>query len=1517
MNKVDPMSVVAFPLSERQKGYIQDQFNFSDDPFLTIGGYAELSAGLDVQKLINAFNRLSYSADVFSIRLVNDVVSDTGAVQQILSAAPYCKLEVIDLSTNENCDDELQTIITQSSRHNFSCFEEQNFIFYLFKLPEKYVAFGSGNHIFCDGLSFANILKNLAVFYGAEVGNLECVRLADDILSSTKFLEYLNEEASYLSSERYANSKRYWIDTFGSGWSSPLFIKKYFPEAGSDTSFKVTIPIEGKYKHALTYLSQETGVHEHQTLLSILGIYLSTAYQVDTVSIGLDAHNRLSPSKRSSIGLFVNTFPILLRKIEGKFSDYAKSTKRSFFKGLRHQQFPLNRVRDILIESGNDSNSLFDVWFDYQNFNFDFELHDIVDKLQVLFNGAGQVPLKVAYWAYGDKQASELIFEANLSFLSKNELKQIVDRYLYLLCSLSSDTCISKLSIVSPEEMRKILKFSAGITAPVSGKSLLKELDKHAICIPNKIALIFGDKKITYAELVNKVNKVGAYLISRGARSGIPIGICLPRSEQSLIMMLAILRSGSAFLNMDPKYPVPHLNYILADSNTRLLISDRDVVAKLAISENVKCIFVSEMLIECLPDAPLDTGRYPQSVDLAYLIYTSGSTGSPKGVMIEHGNLNNCLESIKSSPGMSSEDVLLAITTFSFDISILEVLLPIYCGASVVITSDNDSADPKQLESLIIKHQISVLQATPGTWSLLVDIGWSPRRRIKALTGGEAINSGVKDYLVGQNNIDLWNMYGPTETTIWSTISKIYKDVFLGHPILNTRCYVVDNDINLRPIGLPGELCIAGMGVARGYLGRPELTNERFIVNPFDSTPGYNRLYRTGDLVVLSETGEVEYCGRLDDQIKVKGYRIEPSEVAITISKLPWISEVIVIGYLDGLAAYYKLKSSIKINNPDLEIRRYLSSVLPGFMIPKYFLAVDEFPRTDNGKLNKRSLPAPILFNPGVSKKLLLSGQEIIVAELWSEILGVSSEHIGLDSNFFDLGGDSLASVRFVLRAEERGIYVEARRLYLHPTLEEFCSNLRASKSDIQATSLLSVAIETCFTADQIAFLENLSDINAYTIDSILDVNQLNVDVLERSLKLLIQQNESLRLNFVFEEYWKALIEPPSSQPYDCFQYKKLPCSWSEININEYMEGSFSVMRSKLTLEFGPKFYIFLVEDKNFYQRIFFTISHLVCDRYGIEIFFDGLMKNYFSLTHKNDSPSSGLTKINAYHNLVSQHFNAVNGNAYSKQFEYWESLPWGNLRSLHCDRVLQAFNNNMNTSHNFFCELSEEDTMVLQRELPQYFGVSLLELLIAKVCCFFSKLNESESQYIQVFDANREGLSAYNEPSRILFTSAVLRNLFLKKNSKLSEYDYIRDVKRQIDSVPFRGVGLIQLKHLSKCSKTKHHAMSFPTPEIRFNFIGELLERTGLEHIGSVSPLYHQIPKAETKKNISRGVLIQLHWIIQSGKLMMTWEYSTSLHDRSTIENWAMLCKRELELFIRNTLNKKSIDSVLVSLSD
>jgi len=597
-------------------------------------------------------------------------------------------------------------------------------------------------------------------------------------------------------------------------------------------------------------------------------------------------------------------------------------------------------------------------------------------------------------------------------------------------CAASPDASLAELRIIDDEERANVVSRWNATSRDFPRSPVHDRVEENARLDANAVAVAFADATLSYGELDARAKQLAERLRSRGVSRGSLVGVCMERSLELPIALLAVLETGAAYVPLDPSYPFERLRMMVEQARPKVVVTNTDIAfdGPERLDLRTDAWRDQRVAVAVRPRAERHAG------DLAYVIFTSGSTGVPKGVGVSHGALANCLASFAELTSFSKRSTLLAITPLSFDIAGLELFMPLVTGGTVAIADRESTLDGAALLRLAQKHRATYLQATPATWRMLVDAGLSPSHGLRGLCGGEAVPLDLANALA-RSTVETWNVYGPTETTIWSTICRLERDakrVLIGRPIGNTQTYVLDALMQPMPIGLAGELYIGGDGVARGYT-RPELTAERFTPDPFG--PAGTRLYRTGDLVRWRDDGALEFIGRLDHQVKVRGFRIELGEIETALLKHPAVRQVVVVAHGQGtekmLVAYV-----VGDECADDALRTHLKTTLPEYMVPAIFVRLDKLPLSPNGKIDRKALPAP---DPSQAQSAYTAPRtpiEEALAAIWSDVLGIA--RVGIDDDFFSLGGQSLLVTKVVSRVrKELGVELGIRALFERPTIAQ------------------------------------------------------------------------------------------------------------------------------------------------------------------------------------------------------------------------------------------------------------------------------------------------------------------------------------------------------------------------------------------------------------------------------------------------------------------------------------------------
>jgi len=655
----------------------------------------------------------------------------------------------------------------------------------------------------------------------------------------------------------------------------------------------------------------------------------------------------------------------------------------------------------------------------------------------------------LTFSVYGGEQL-RLALEYNCARFTPDSIVRMLGHLQTLLegAIANPQQTLGQLPLLTEVEQQQILVEWNQTQTDYPKDSFVHELFTEQVArTPDAIALEFEGQQLSYRELNRRANQLAHYLQGMGLQPDVLVGLCVERSPEMVVGLLGILKAGAAYVPIDPAYPKERIAHMLSDSEAPLLVTTQDLLPGLPEGQNAKMVFLDADRSAIAQASEENPTSEVQPHHLAYAIYTSGSTGKPKGVMIQHQNLTNFLISMQEKPGLTPSDVLLAVTTISFDIAELELHLPLITGAKVVVVSREVAFDGPKLLAKLSESKATLMQATPASWRLLLAAGWDSQYPVKALCGGEAMPPELAGKIL-ETGSTLWNMYGPTETTIWSTLTQLESNelpICIGRAIANTDIYILDANLQPVPIGVPGELHIGGDGVARGYRNRPKLTAEKFISNPFRPDAGA-RIYKTGDLARYLPDGTLECLGRIDHQVKIRGFRIEQGEIESVLVAHPSVKQAVVVAREDEpgdkrLVAYMLANEGEKLVVTDL--RRHLLDKLPDYMVPSAFVTLEEMPQTPNGKIDRKALPAPGGDRPELEQAYTAPQNETeqLLAKLWGQALKL--DKIGVRDNFFDLGGNSILSLQIVAQIQkELNVSLPIVKMFQYPTISALAEYL-------------------------------------------------------------------------------------------------------------------------------------------------------------------------------------------------------------------------------------------------------------------------------------------------------------------------------------------------------------------------------------------------------------------------------------------------------------------------------------------
>ena len=835
-------------------------------------------------------------------------------------------------------------------------------------------------------------------------------------------------------------------------------------------------------------------------------------------------------------------------------------------------------------------------------------------------------------------------------------IERMIGHYINLLESVvtSPEVQAGSLGMLgAAEEATLTTTFNATSAAYPKDKTIINLFEEQVKREPEATAIVFEQEQITYKALNEKANQLAHYLKKQGVKAETLVPICIERGINMVTGLLGILKAGGTYVPIDPDYPQERISYMLEDTGARLVLSSKASRSKVSGNETIQLIAIDGDRDAIKKEKSSNPEITTAPNQLAYVIYTSGSTGKPKGVMIGHGSLVNLLTGISKEIGFTAGSSFLSVTTYSFDISYLELYVPLMHGSKLVIVSRETATDGYLLAAAISENRPTHIQGTPSTWQLLADAGWENRERVKMLIGGEAVKENIKEYLTKIGEV--WNVYGPTETTIWSTVKKLAagEKVTIGKPIANTSIYILTTGKALSPVGVPGEICIGGDGLARGYLNRPELTDEKFIKDPFSKAPDA-RLYKTGDLGRWLPDGNIEHLGRIDDQVKIRGYRIELGEIESVLNQSEQVSQGAVVAKEDK-QGNKRLVGYVVPQGPydKQKIQAYLSTKLPEYMVPAIWVEIENLPLTPNGKIDRKALPDPELTDITTEYTAPRNETEQALAQIWQELLGV--ERIGIHDNFFEVGGHSLLAMRVVASVRKKlEVELTIRDLFVHPDIAGLGAYLDEQNKGTLLPAITAGErpeyIPLSFSQERLWFIDQLEGSTQYHLPAVLRLKgALNLEILADTLRSVIDRHEVLRT--VIKEHdgqGYQLVMPGSgwSLTYEDRTAGKESITGVEQQIEEIANAPFDLskdymMRANL-IKVGENEHLLVV-----------TLHHIVSDGWSTAILVKEVVEIYQAKIEKRAVKLPDLPVQYADYSIWQRNY--LQGEVLENKMVYWK----------------------------------------------------------------------------------------------------------------------------------------------------------------------------------------------------------------------------------------------------------------------
>jgi amino acid adenylation domain-containing protein/non-ribosomal peptide synthase protein (TIGR01720 family) len=1409
------------------------------------------------------------------------------------------------------------------------------------------------HHIISDGVSQGVLEEDFTILYHGE--QLPPLRL--------QYKDYSEWQNSKHEKEAFQQQKEFWQEEF-EGEIPVLDLPIDFPRPaiqsfeGSSEYFTLNRDTTS----ALKRVALENGATLYMVLLAVTNILFSKLSQQEAIVIGTPTAGRRHTDLDHTIGAFINTLAMKNHpKGETAFITFLHELKTRTLKAFENQDYPFeDLIETVVINRDASRNPLFDVMFTLAKFDpmtgqgivgkgrkyaalLQYKVEHHTSKFDITINGM--------------EYAEELSFalEYCTKLFKKETIHRFIDYFKKIVSSLleNPEQRISQIEIISEEEKQRILLDYNNTKAEYPADKTIEQLfEEQAAKTPDNIALVYNGQSMTYKELNQKADDLVSFLRIKGVTTDTAVGIMAERSMEVIVAVLAILKAGGAYLPIDPNYPQHRIDFMLADSNARILMSDVSKVS--GVSEVIDLNQLTDPTTQPLPNSlnyPLnDSTTQPGSSNLAYIMYTSGSTGRPKGVIVEHQNVVRLVKNTNFVQ-LRSDDRILQTGALEFDASTFEIWGALLNGLPLYLADKDKIVTPNALKQIITENKITTMWMTAPLFNQLVqeDVEIFGKLR-NLLVGGDVLSpSHINRLRMRFPHVNIINGYGPTENTTFSTtflIDREYTErIPIGKPIANSTAYIFDRYDNVQAPGINGELCAGGDGVARGYMNNPELTHEKFTTNPY--VPG-ERLYRTGDLARwLSDNSDgdssiIEFSGRFDNQIKIRGFRVEPGEIEIQLLKHDEIKEAVVMVMKEStdtdtdrvtvtneagepgkrLCAYIVFEHALEKTLDIAKLREYLSHRLPDYMIPAYFVKLEEMPLTPNGKIDRDALANMEIANMETGAAYATPRNEIEekLVEIWKSVLG--RPQVGIREDFFMIGGDSIKAIQISSRMNTAGYQVEMRDIFQYSTIIELAPCIKKIQKVTDQSLITGVTPLT--PIQQKYFQVPRKDPHHFNQSVMFNFKDGIEEEVVRALFLKIQEHhDALRMTYkkdfngtVIQEN-QGLDLPLSLQVFDLRQ---------EENPGEVLEARANEIQASINLKTGPlmKLGLFCLGDGH---RLLVVIHHLVVDGVSWRILFEDIKTLYNQYKEHGEGAIFKLplktTSFNTWSEKLCQYANS--DSFLKEEKKYWEKMESINIPPIPKDFEEEAHNYIKDTTTLSFA-LSPQETELLLSKVNEAFGTEINDILLTAFGLGIKKTFGKDQVLIALEGHGREEILEDANIKRTVgwFTSVypvVLDLSYVSSDNENNDLSrQIKEVKEMLRQIPHKGMGYGVLKYLT--AKEKKVDINFQlNPPISFNYLGQFDNEVkkmpfefALEFHGN-----------DQSVNDEREHDLEVSGSITNNQLWMSIRYNTKHFKAETIETLLSRYKEELTHIISYcstrqekeltpsdfTYDKLSIDSI------
>ena len=1489
VSRENPTESQTFPVSfAQQRLWILAQLE-PDSPFYNMFKAVHLQGPVNIEILERSLNEIIHRHEI--LRTNFQEVEATPV--QVIAPHATLKISVIDLQglSEQEQSEQLQLLATEDQLQPFDLTTGILLRVTLVQLKsESSALLLTMHHIISDGWSMGVLLKELSSLYqgfllghGSILPKLP-IQYADFTIWQRQWLQ--GENQGFITIQNQIN---YWTQQLAA--APPLLELPTDRPRPSVQTFRggcLSFQIDERLTASLKELSHKSATTLFMTLMAGYVTLLFRHSDQNDILVGTPIASRNYQELEGLIGFFVNTL-VMRTRLEGNpsFEELLKQVRSVCTNSYANQDVPFEQIIETLqIERSLSHSPLFQVMFVLQNVAME-ELETPGLKISPLSldNVNAKFDFALQMWEINTEKGNSLqgFWQYNLDLFDQDRIARMSSHFQTLLEAIVANPqeSIGTLSLLTERERHQLLvEWNDTDTAYPDKKCIHQLFEEQVERTPNHVAVVFENESLTYRELNNRANQLAHYLQELGVKPDTLVGICVERSLEMIVGILGILKAGGAYVPLDPEYPQQRLSFMLEDTQVKVLLTQEHLVEQLPKYE-ANLLMLEKICEKIEQNSPDNLSNALTPFNLANVIYTSGTTGKPKGVMVEHKGLCNLAQAQIQAFGVNNSSHVLQFASFSFDACIWEILMSLGAGATLYLGTKEGIMPGEPLIERLRNDKITCITLPPSALAVLPGEEL-PQLQTIIVAGETCSPELMKQWSIGRN---FFNAYGPTESSVCATIAKCQSEqekLSIGRPIPNTKIYILDSQLQPVPIGVPGELHIGGAGLARGYLNRPELTQEKFIPNPFDKA-GVSKLYKTGDLARYLPDGNIEYLGRIDNQVKIRGFRIELGEIETVLTQNPQVQSSVIIARENTpgnkrLVGYIvPQKEATPTSN---ELRQYLKGKLPDYMIPHVFVILESLPLTPNGKIDRRALPAPEssseLLGKYVAPRTFI---EDTLATIWAQVLRV--KEVGIDDNFFELGGDSILSISIIARAKQAGLQLIVKQLFAHQTIAELAAVTGTSK-EIQIDQGL-VRGETPLTPIQHWFFEqNLCQSYHFNQSYLLSVpSSFQSEYLEPIWQELFKHHDALRLRFTQSgDNWQAIYSTSTDRiSVNFIDLSTLSDNEQKTAIAtkvESLQGSLNLSKNLVQIAFFD-----LGVNKR--ARLLIIIHHLVVDGVSWRILLEDLQTAYQQLIQgqKIKLPP----KTTSFKDWSQHLIEYAQSDLLKAELAYWSRASHTLISPIPIDYSGGA--NTVKSISTISVSLNETQTQLLLQNVPKAYQTQINDVLLTALVLVWSKWTNADSVLFNLEGHGREEIIEDVDLSRTVgwFTTMFPVILKLETIDKENLGNALKSVKEQLRAIPHKGIGYGLLRYLRRDQEIVTQLAAFSQAEISFNYLGQfsqVLNQNSLIQLASESSgLDHSLEG-------QRPHLLNINAIVINEQLQIDWKYSTHVHKSTTIEKIA-----------------------------